>query len=269
MPPMAAKLTDLEESWKILRPDYVHLKWEPPSEDSVRQWVRSLGEGGPGIFTLEGPSPTYRAQGCEVLLKLPIVIKSLKMWHQGVIDDLVSPAPVWRCLQDLVMVKHFVIEGHARKVADRGGWMAKLLRAIWEIRFLSDEGSPIDPFVRFLTDWVVHGRRPGTILRKLGLTKTLPRHLRLNAMAFLLALSKQNGAYGKVVFILDGLEVLAEGPSEQWRLRFQELVKVEATYAKFNAPVGLIIGYSKRKCGDLEEDPFYQKWCTPEHGRGV
>lgn len=263
---MMQRAQELEESWRTLRPGHVRGP-EPIPREVLQQWVNQLGEGGSSLFLVEGPSPAHRATLCRALPTLPIVVALADHWTQGVTESIVTRRPVWRVLQDLVQVEAFFIDDPLKSIVDKGGRLTDVFKAIWEIRFLSEEGLIEEPFLRCLTDWVVTSRAPGPLLHKVGIKRMLPRHHRLEVFLFLTALSQQNNSFGKGVFILDGVEALVGLPSKTRMARFRELdrlVEVADEWSRLGAPLGFILGYSEEGCEGVKSNRFYRR-CMQKH----
>jgi hypothetical protein len=252
---MTTKAERLEDSWKDLRPGYIRSDWQPPPRSVLQRWVSSLGEGGDCVLTVEGPTTAHRTEVYRQVTALSVVTAPLDNWVDGVVDSVVTRPPIWRMLQDVVRLEEFVIDEPLRSTLDRGGLLTEVFQALWEIRFLFDEGSVVEPFVRYLTDWIVDPKPPGPILRTINIKRPLPRHQRLEMFFFLLTLAKQNGNLDRAVLTIDGLETLVELPSKTRRARLRELSKLTSTakkWAALGSPLGLLIGYSKKRSGGLE-----------------
>lgn len=253
---------ELENSWELLRPGYTNQDWEPVSREALRKWLLELGDGGRSKFLIEAPSPSNRSSSYKTLLTLPVVAGFAKNWIHGTTEEVVSGSSVWRFLQDLTKGEDLVIGEPLRSLVDRGNLLTDVLRALWEIRFLSKEGLTKEPFIRNFTSWVTSSRTTGPILNKIGLERTLARHRRLEVFLFLSTLARQNGCFERGVFIIDGIEALLNLPSKVRTVRLKELVrlvKVTNKWSHLGAPIGYIIGYSETKCANLKGNRFYRE----------
>jgi hypothetical protein len=155
----------------------------------------------------------------------------------------------WSLLWGLLDVQDLVIDEPLRELADQGSCYTELFRAIWEIRFLLDEGHDVRSYVEMLTAWMVDGKVPKGFQR-LRIQSPLSPRERVDLLLFLFTLAQQNNLVTPTVFVFDGLDRALQQPIEaSKRLLGGLLILVEAIeyWATLGSSVGLLIGMPNRQ----------------------
>jgi len=248
-PPLAE---DLEEFWEDLRPGTLKPRWRPPSRDALRDWTAGLETDGSRLLTIEGPSLVYRSEAYRQLQSLPVVVAIADNWiGQTATASIITRPAVWGRLQSLVRMDLFLVDEPLQSLLNEGGLPSQLFQAIWEARFLSEEGQVVEHNIRALMDWIVKPDPSIQFLKLLQIKKPVrSRYHRLELFFLLLTLAKQNDILGPVVFVFDGLDRLFDETSNIRRARMRELSEVIAVAEKWGhlgAAIGVVLGLSKQR----------------------
>lgn len=237
--------------------DDLRLGWSepPPALDaSLAEWASELGTGDVPIVVLRGPtSQRAEAYGWFRQEGAASVVGRDGWLGVGAVADftfhLSRLGGDWHLIWGLLDVQDLVIDEPLRELVDRGSRYTDLFKAIWEIRFLLDEGHDVRPHIDTLARWMSEGTLPEGP-RRLPLRGSPTLAERADLLLFLLALSQQNNHGTPIVFIFDGLErAIQQAPEARKSLLTGLLTLIEAIerWADFGCPAGALIGMPDEK----------------------
>jgi hypothetical protein len=215
--------------------------------------MAQLGEDGSPILVLRGP-PSHRAEAYGWLRQTDFPVMGRDGWlGVGALADFAFHISRlggdWSLLWGLCDVQEFVVDEPLRGMIDEGSRYTELFRALWEVRFLLDEGNDVRPFVRALTRWMVEGQLSEP-LRQLRIESEPNQQERADLLLFLLTLARQNSLTGPLVFVFDSLErAVQQRPETRQPLLKGLLTLVEAVdrWAPLGSPAGLLIGMPNQR----------------------
>lgn len=279
--------TPLEESWHDLKRRHVRPgtlpKWAPPPVKQVHTWVNRLSEGGSALLTVTGPNPTFRAEVFQVCYAVPGLrvlggSRNHQDWvHKGVLHDITQrvrglTGRPWGVVWELLEVRDFIVEEPLRGLIDQGFGFTGFFKALWEGRFLLQEGRKQESLallaavLRWLCALDLSDEHQAA-LTKVHITRELASlQERLDMLLFLLALIYQNGLADRTVLVLDGLDQAARtGPDKRKEL-FRQLTETTNTFERWSrlgSATGLVFGvstegleaishYNERLCRKIE-----------------
>lgn len=238
-------------------------KWTPPSVKHIQRWVDALPEGGDTFLSLSGPDPLLRSELFRICYEMPGLqvvgnSRNTQDWFQkGILDDIAQRVRAitgrpWGLVWDLLDTPDFIVEEPLRGLIDQGFTFTGLFKALWEARFLLQEGKKPEGMALMgaVFRWLCGQEL--TVEQQIQLEAvhidrelvTMPE--RLDMLLFLLALAYQNGLVDRTVFVLDGLErVVRTGPDKRKDLlrQLNEATTVFSRWAKLGSATGLVFGF--------------------------
>jgi hypothetical protein len=236
-----------EDFWESLR---LRPKVSPQVSPAQRllQWASEF-EPSP-VVVLKGP-PSKRAEAYAWLRQRQVPLMGRDGWlGVGVFEDFAFHVSRiggdWNLLWSLCDVEDFVVDEPLRSMIDRGTQYTELFQAIWEIRFLLDEGLDVRPHVEAFTHWLTEGE-DSELLRGVGIcSRLLSVHQRIDLLLFLLALAQQNSLIDAPIFVFDGLEraTAQEAPVKDLLQGLVEIVEAVESWASLGSPAGILVGVS-------------------------
>lgn len=237
-----------EDFWEGIRLRPKATPQAPPAQRLLR-WCSEFDPS--PVLTLEG-TPSRRAEAYAWLRQRGTPLMGRDGWLGiGVFEDFAFHVSRiggdWGLLWSLCDVEDFVVDEPLRSMVDRGTQYTELFQAIWEIRFLLDEGLDVRPHVEAFTHWLTEGEEDLELLPGLGIeNRPLTTHQRIDLLLFLLALAQQNSLIDAPVFVFDGLEraPAQEIPLKELLQGLLEMIEAVENWASLGSPAGILIGVS-------------------------
>lgn len=237
-------------------------KWSPPTVRRIHTWVDALSDGGDPILTVVGPDPLLRNEVFKVCYQVPDLqvvgsARNTQDWLQkGVLDDITGRVRAitgrpWGLIWDLIDVEDFIVEEPLRGLIDQGFSFTGLFKALWETRFLVQEGRKPESLVllgavlRWLASQDLSPEQQAQ-LEKVHIDRELVSvQERLDMLLFLLALAYQNGLADRAIFVFDGLErVVRSSPIKRKELIHQltEATTALTRWSRLGSATGVVFG---------------------------
>ena len=228
----------------------------PPARPSPAQgllhWASQLDET--PILILEGPA-SERAEAYAWLRQNHTVVLGRDGWlGVGALGDFAFHVSRlggdWSLLWGLCDVDDFVVDEPLREMIDQGSQYTELFRAIWEVRFLLDEGHDVRAYIEALARWTTEGEESDQLQRLRIRSRPNPRQ-RIDLLLFLLALAQQSNLLdAPPVFVFDGLDRALEQAAEPRRFLLRgllEMIDAIEGWASLGSPAGVLVGLAQPK----------------------
>ncbi len=241
-----------EPTARILDQDMV---WTPPSSATVHDWVLRLSERGDALLAMSGPEASMRAEAFRLCFDIPGLTvlgstKSTQDWiFKGFLPDLtrrvrgLTPTP-WGILWDLLAVEDFVVEDPLKGLIDQGFRFTGCFKAIWEARFLHQEGRSretmqlLGALIRWMTATELTLDHKA-LLTNVGVRHSLSESECTDMLLFVLALAYQNGLTDRTVFVFDGVEQVKKKESLR---KLADAVTIFERWTRLGSATGIVLG---------------------------
>jgi hypothetical protein len=261
---------DLEAFWAELRPGLKSPSEKPESSERevapwVCSWASTVGQGASPILVL-GESdrkqlevyesiedPAYASMNASKWVTTGLVanltqrISKLKMKGSLIPHD-------WDLIWSLLTLSDVNIERNdaLRALLDQGSMFTEAFRAIWEAKFLFNEGQIVAHVVDLLSKWVSNEALTSEDRELLGQLKvthevTTPSG-RLDVLFMLMTLANQNDLLDRLVLPLEGLDKILGLGLVTRKVALEELYEfflAADRWARLGSPVGFIFTYTR------------------------
>lgn len=247
---------ELEDYWDDIRPPkrprHLTMDWHPPLSSRIQGWQGQLSLDGPRVLAVEGPTSThreevYRTCGAGKRDGDGWLVRSVQAHF---VDQFWTLLGDWGLLWGVTDVKELILDDPLHGLVDQGFRFTEVFQALWEIRFLRDEGRDVRSLMMALVDWF--SMRPlnagqQDLLARSKITRELstPQE-QLDVLFFLSALAHQNDVLQNAVVVFDGLDrALGQAPKPCKKLLrdLLGLVTTAERWGRLGSPLGLAIGY--------------------------
>lgn len=255
---------DLESSWRELRsksgtmPKVDLHPWDGPPMGVFQAWLEDI-EQGRALLTLNGPSRDARAKSLNALTTDSVVVAGVKEgddWVRCDIDTAVLrrlsafTPQTWDWVHETLLAPTFMMEDALKSIVDQDSMLiTSLYRALWEVRFLLQEGQDAQPLFRTILRWMGGAslsEEDHRLLSDAGIDReTHSTQERLDLTFFLMTMAHQNGVFDRAVLVFDGLETgirLAQDRRKKLLHELPELIATAHRWSRLNSGVGLVLG---------------------------
>jgi hypothetical protein len=238
------------------RADPLQVRWRPPNQDDVRQWVDQLGiEGSQVCLTVRGPNPAYRSATYRLAAQSELHSTALDLsalsyeWPQTSLIGNVGARMDWHQLISALVDGHSLYTAEDLKQVIDQGFVhgGPIIRSVWEAKYLREEGKDreVAILVRALAKWTTGTQDrlmsdEFAILHDLEIPPVPSEAERYDVILLWLTLAAQNRLFDRVILPFDGFDRVATDP--KWLEDFESLIQVAKPWAALGSPLGIMLG---------------------------
>ena len=247
--------------------------WAPHS-DTIRLWVDQLGTEGCRTFltvkadTVAERLEIYQRSRSSDLHRVALDEGALvHNWFEGksLVDNISARMDWQQVIQTLIDGHTLYTEEDLRGVIDSGfNNGAAILRAIWEAKFLQEEGEvrQVQTLVRALAKWTIG--RPETLLAEefksletLDIPPAASVGERYDTVMLWLTLGAQNDLFDRVILPLDGFDrAFRSNSMYQWYDELEAFLLSARKWSGLGCPLGILIGVEDFPMDTLGDNPL-------------